>query len=226
LALVGVAMMPRESVSMGFASVEDAAEHRDADGGKVLRVSGYAALFDTPSERMGRMVETLDRAAFDEVLAGEPDVRFLEQHGGTPIARTSNGTMRLSVDESGLRFEADFDPRSHRARDVYYAIERGDLSQMSFGFVIGDERNMGEDEDGVTRMHVTRVERLLEISAVTFPAYEPTSVMADESLDADDEDEDSVDADEERCAGCGARGEDCRCGDRSAGTPHRMRDRF
>jgi uncharacterized protein len=216
-------METRERWIAAWVEADDAAEVRAADGGKMLRVKGYAALFDTPSERMGNMVETLDRAAFDDVLAADPDVRFLEQHGGTALARTTAGTMRLEKDDKGLRFEADLDPRSVRARDLYYAVERGDMSQMSFGFVIGDERNIGEDEEGMTRFHVTRVERLLEVSAVTFPAYEPTSIEADASTD-DDADEDSDDA-EERCGVCGARAVDCRCGERSY-LPHRYADRF
>lgn len=197
-----------------WVEVDDAIERREDGSAKALRVRGYAVLFDTESERMGSMIETIDRAAFDEVLADGPDVRFLEQHAGTPLARTENGTLRIAKDEQGLRFEADLDPRSARARDLYYAIERGDLSQMSFGFVIGDERNMGEDEDGLTRFHVTRVERLLEVSAVTFPAYSPTSVEAAEA----DHDEDASEEDaegEERCEDCGEPREACSCGERA-----------
>jgi len=196
-----------------WVEVDDTPETRAEGDGTILRLRGYAVVFDTKSERMGSMVETIDKRAFDEVMSSrELDVRMLEQHDGTPLARTTNDTMRLEVDDKGLRFEADLDARSQRARDLYFAVERGDISQMSFGFVIGAEEHRGETEDGLEHWHVTKVDRLLEVSAVTFPAYQPTSVEA-ERMDTPEEEGDDAD---EMCEACGERGEDCRCGkDRS-----------
>lgn len=195
-----------------FVTFDEAVETRGDDGGKVLRLRGYASVFDSKSERMGNMVETIDRAAFDEVLASTPDVRYLLNHEGMPLARTKSGTLRLSTDDRGLAFEVDLDPRQVAARDHAYAVERGDVDEMSFGFVIGEEERLADTDDGLEHWHITRVERLLEISAVAFPAYRATSVQADERLDDDDADEDSHDDDGGVCEECGEAMRECRCG--------------
>ena len=182
-------MMQRDVKATGWLEAVPREEVRDADGDRVLRLAGYAVVFDSPSERMGSFVETIDRRAFDDVLAAESDVRFLIQHDGLALARTSNGTLRLSVDDKGLRFEADLNPAVSASADLHALVERGDVTQMSFGFRIGGER-VDKSVDPI-RVHVTRVSRLYELSAVTFPAYEATSVDAreDGEVDASEDDE-------------------------------------
>lgn len=162
---------------VGWVQAVDRSETRDANGEqRSLRLAGYAALFNNPSERMGRVVETIDPRAFDQVLASNPDVRFQVEHSGLALARTTNETLRLRVDERGLYFEADLNPNVQVARDLYALVERGDITQMSFGFTIGDE--VLDDQGDTVRAHITRVEMLWEISSVTFPAYSETSVYA------------------------------------------------
>lgn len=156
-------------------------ETRGDDGEiRALRVRGYAILWDTPSERMGRVIETIDRKAFDHLGdLNTNDVRMQGQHEGNALARTTNGTLRLIKDQRGVQIEADLDPRRSESRDLYYAIERGDVSQMSFGFrIAAGGETFDEQEDGTVRAHVTRIEKLHEVSAVTFPAYRETSIAA------------------------------------------------
>lgn len=161
---------------IGWVQAVDLAETRDANGEqRSLRLAGYAALFDSPSERMGRIVETIDKRAFDSVLAGNPDVRFQAEHSGLALARTTNDTLRIKADERGLYFEADLNPNVQAARDLYALVERGDITQMSFGFTIGDEQV--DDRGDTVRAHITRIDRLFELSAVTFPAYAHTEVQ-------------------------------------------------
>ena len=179
-------MMQRDVKATGWLEAVPREEARDAAGERVLRLAGYAVVFDSPSERMGSFVETIDRRAFDDVLASEADVRFLIQHDGLALARTSNGTLRMSVDDTGLRFEADLNPAVSASADLHALVERGDVTQMSFGFRIGDER-VDKSSDPI-RVHVTRVSRLYELSAVTFPAYEATSVDARDADEVDDAD--------------------------------------
>jgi hypothetical protein len=107
----------------------------------------------------------------------------------------------MRVDERGLYFEADLNPNVQASRDLYALVERGDITQMSFGFTIGDEDI--DDRGDTVRAHITRIEQLFELSAVTFPAYAQTSVMAvpDEfaygpGMDDDDDDDDDVDLDD------------------------------
>lgn len=156
-------------------------ETRDSDGDvKTLRVRGYAILWNTKSERMGRIVETIDPRALDHIGdLNASDVRMQGQHEGNALARTTNGSLRLVKDQRGVLIEADLDPRRVESRDLYYAIERGDVSQMSFGFRIapGGE-SLDEQPDGTIRAHVTRIDLLHEVSAVTFPAYRETTIEA------------------------------------------------
>ena len=113
----------------------------DGESGK--RLSGYAALVEEPYQVMD-FEETLSRGAFRATLAKSPDVRLTIDHGGLPIARTTNKTLRLKEDVRGLRVDATLDLDRPAAREVAAAIKRGDVSEMSFAFRVpkgGDEWN-------------------------------------------------------------------------------------
>jgi HK97 family phage prohead protease len=188
----------------GWMHAVDKCETRNDDGTqRTLQLAGYAALFNNPSERMGRIVETIDPRAFDEVLATKPDVRFQIEHNGLALARTSNNTLRLRVDQRGLYFEADLNPGVQASRDLYALVERGDITQMSFGFTIGDEKV--DDRGDTIRAHITRVDNLFEISAVTFPAYNDTTVLVvpiyEEHPDDDEDTDDDMMNDDELLSG-------------------------
>jgi len=100
----------------------------DENGRTVIR--GYAAVIESESQDLGGFVEIIERGAFDEVMASNPDV-FGKYNHERVIGRTSSGTMRLMVDERGLRYEID-PPRA--AADVVELIERGDVRGSSFAF--------------------------------------------------------------------------------------------
>lgn len=129
-------------------------------------VEGYASVFDSVYN-IG-FDETVDRGAFDNVL--DDDVRFFFDHGGTPLARTKNGTLQLSVDETGLHYRAELNDTT-AGRDLFAAIQRGDVSESSFAFIIEKEQR---DAAGVR--HIEKVGRLLDCSAVSYPASPATSV--------------------------------------------------
>lgn len=166
-------------------------ETRSAGKDGCLQVRGYAIVWNSPSERMGSVIETIDARSLDHLGdLNSAGVRMQIEHKDLAIAHTANGTLRLSKDEKGLRIEADLDERRSDSRNLYYAVERGDISRMSFGFRIapGGER-LHEGEDGILRAHVTRIERLYEVSAVTFPAYTSTELeAAPEPTEDQDED--------------------------------------
>lgn len=92
---------------------------KEENGRTVIR--GYAAVFDSPSQDLGGFVEIVERGAFDDVMRSNPDV-FGKYNHTRVIGRTSSGTMRLTVDDRGLRYEID-PPRA--AADVVELIERG-----------------------------------------------------------------------------------------------------
>lgn len=148
-------------------------EVRETDDG--ITVSGYAAVFDSLSEDLGGFVEEIKRGAFRKVLRSGPDVRFLINHEGVPLARTTNDTLRLSEDPKGLRVEADL-PDTTQARDLATSISRGDLDQMSFMFTVNaDGREWDFDAEPAVRT-IFEMSGLFDVSAVTFPAYPATRI--------------------------------------------------
>jgi HK97 family phage prohead protease len=150
-------------------------EARAEDG--VLRLSGYAAKFDSPSLPLP-FTERIAPGAFRKTLAETPDVRLLINHEGLPLARTKNGTLRLSEDEVGLRFEADL-PETQEARDLHTLIARGDVDQMSFAFrVIRQKWSDNRTERLLTEVSLADG----DVSVVTYPAYPAASVEAREHL--------------------------------------------
>jgi HK97 family phage prohead protease len=132
-------------------------------------VSGYAAVFDSPSEPLP-WTEYVKRGAFKKTIKDGADVRLLIDHTGVPLARTKSGTLKLREDDKGLFMEARLDPNNPDAVKMRSALMRGDVSQMSFAFeTVKDSWNK---ERSVREL---REVRLHDVSIVTYPAYEETS---------------------------------------------------
>ena len=128
---------------------------------------------------------------FDEII--EPgalnntdltDVRFLVNHDTSkiPLARSrrnnGNSTMQLTTDNDGLCIRVTLDTENNsEARALYSAVQRGDISGMSFMFGIRDEEWEDLDSDHPTR-HIKDISTIVEVSAVTFPAYDTTEINA------------------------------------------------
>ncbi len=139
-----------------------------------LYISGYFAVFNSVYEICPGATESIEPTAFDGALAD--DIRALINHDSTLVlGRTKAGTLSLRVDEKGLWGEIKINPKDQDAMNLYERVKRGDVDQCSFGFDILEEGYV-EREDTVhwTIMKV----RLYEVSVVTFPAYEDTTVSA------------------------------------------------
>lgn len=134
---------------------------------------GYAALFNTAADIGGAFEEYIEPGAFDE--ADMSDVRALFNHDPNMLlARTASGTLRLSIDQKGLRYEFDI-PDTNAGRDLRELLRRGDISQSSFGFSIAEED--WEERRGMkSKRKIKKIKRLYDVSPVTFPAYQETSV--------------------------------------------------
>jgi HK97 family phage prohead protease len=151
-------------------------ETREAEDG-AMRLSGYAAVFNDPSVPLP-FSERIAPGAFRKTLSETPDVRLLINHEGLPLARTKNGTLTLSEDEVGLRFDADL-PDTTEARDLWTLIQRGDVDQMSFAFrVIRQKWSADRTERTLTEVSLADG----DVSVVTYPAYPTTTVEAREAL--------------------------------------------
>jgi hypothetical protein len=149
------------------------AEVRAAEGER--RIVGYAAVFESMSEDLGGFREVIKPGAFDRALKEGHDVRALWNHNpDVVLGRTKSGTLKLSVDERGLRVEID-PPETRAAEDVLASIRRGDVDGMSFGFrVLTDE---WRTQDGAQVRELRDLE-LLDVSPVAYPAYPATQVSA------------------------------------------------
>lgn len=152
-----------------------AVELRVAQENKLV---GYAAVFDRRSQLLfNSFYEEIAPSAFTEVLAKNPDVKALWNHNPDfPMARTSNGTLLLQQDTTGLRVEIQPNDTSW-GRDAYAAIARGDVDQMSFMFSVAKQGDEWKKlPDGKLLRRITNFESLGEVSPVTFPAYTQTRI--------------------------------------------------
>lgn len=150
-------------------------EFRAAEQDGQKYIEGYFAVFSGVYELWPGATESVDPHAFDDTLGG--DVRALINHDTTLVlGRTKAGTLELKVDSRGLWGRIRVNQADGDALNLYSRIERGDVDQCSFGFEILEEETEWRD-DGSVHWTIKRV-KLYEVSPVTFPAYEDTSVSA------------------------------------------------
>jgi len=153
-------------------------EVRAAEDGQ-RKIGGYAAVFDQETDIGGFFREVIRPGAFKKTLQ-ESDVLALWNHDTSkPLGRVSNGTLELTEDERGLRFELQL-PDTTWGVDAFKSISRGDVRGMSFGFVVTKESWSGKTEENGKEDILREIKEvaLYEISPVTFPAYEATEVEA------------------------------------------------
>ena len=148
---------------------------QDEEGNDGADFFGHAAVFDKRTwigPKRGGFWESVAKGAFDKTL-GEADVRFLVNHDpNLLLARNKSGTLTLSKDADGLATEAQLDRRQSYTNDVVIALERGDISQMSFAFEV--VKDSWETLDDDTELRTLEEVRLWDVSVVTYPAYEDT----------------------------------------------------
>jgi HK97 family phage prohead protease len=158
-------------------------EIRKADGQEGPgTLVGYAAVFDKWSEKLGWFREIIRSGAFADSLEAGADVRALVNHDtGRIIGRSSAKTLRIKEDDTGLKVEIDL-PDTNDGRDLATSVERGDISGMSFGFEVLEDRWTHKEESADTDERELLKIDLFEVSAVPFPAYPDTS-LAKRSFD-------------------------------------------
>jgi len=150
-----------------------AQEFRVSNSDEAPKISGYAAVFDSPSEDMG-WTEEIDPQAFDSVLASNPDVRALFNHDPNfVLGRTTAGTLKLGVDARGLSYEVD-PPDTQVARDLMTSMRRKDITGSSFGFITKRDQ-WTENRDGSVTRRILEFDQLLDVSPVTYPAFTAAS---------------------------------------------------
>jgi len=146
----------------------------EATGKKVVR--GWAAVYNSWSNDLGGFVERIAPGFFDKVLSASMDVRALFNHDPNYVlARTVSGTLRIGTDAKGLWYEYD-DPDTTFSRDLLTLMQRGDISQSSFAFSLADNGDKWEKQNGQWTRTLLEASGLYDVSPVTYPAYEDTTV--------------------------------------------------
>lgn len=156
-------------------------EVRAASDDNGTYITGRPIVYESKTN-IGPFDEIIHRGALDK--ANLKDVRFLVNHdiSKIPLARSrnnnANSTMQLSVDDDGMAIRVNLDIENNtEARSLYSAVQRGDISGMSFMFGIDDEEWESLGSEHPTR-HIRSISTVVEVSAVTFPAYEDTEINA------------------------------------------------
>lgn len=163
---------------------ERATEGEDGAEQTVYRISGYPVVFDkkaTINDWEGQFEETISSRALDN--CDMKDVALFFNHdtnSHVPLARSKNGngTLRLAVDKKGLRMETELDcERNSQAMELFSAIERGDISGMSFMFRVRKDKWSDLDTE-LPKREINDISIIHEVSIVNYPAYKDTSVSA------------------------------------------------
>ena len=146
-------------------------------------ITGTPIVFDQATD-MGWYEEKIDRDALMETDL--KDVRFLIGHNTSMIqlARSrnnnENSTMQMTVTNRGMEIRVDLDTENNaEARALYSAVQRGDMSGMSFMFTVDTDKDIWEDtETDYPKRTIMSIRKVFEVSAVAFPAYEQTDIQA------------------------------------------------
>lgn len=148
-------------------------ELRASDEGRTIE--GYAALHDSPT-MLGWYEEVIAPGAFQN--ADLSDVRALFNHDANFILARTPGTLTLTIDERGL-FYSFAAPDTSAGNDLLESVRRGDISQSSFAFEVKSQSwEWNDDEDVPDRRVITEIRKVWDVSPVTYPAYEDTTVAA------------------------------------------------
>lgn len=145
-------------------------------------IEGHPAVYDQRTSIGGWFYEIIERSAFDG--CNFDDVLFCTNHDLTkiPLARSrrnnGNSTMQLRVDDRGLYIRANLDVDNNAdAKSLYSSVKRKDIDGMSFIFYVAEEKWEDLDTDTPTR-RIQKIKRVMEVSAVNFPAYSGTDINA------------------------------------------------
>ena len=134
-----------------------------------MKLEGYAVVFDSPAQ-LGEFTEIIQRDALKETDLSDVALFFNHNAEQIPLARTPN-TLTLILDDRGLKFSAQL-PETEQGRAIYEAVKRGDLRGCSFAFSVSSDSWSGNCRT------ITAIDKILECSVCTYPAYQQTSVEA------------------------------------------------
>ena len=157
----------------------DAGELRAGQGDSIGQIAGYAIVWDTPSTNLP-FIEVIQSGALDGVDLSK--VLALYNHDfANVLGRVDSGTLKLDVDKHGLHFTLDI-PDTTLGHDVYTQIKNGNLRGLSFRFTIADGGETWKNVNGKPVRYISKIATMREISIVSVPAYDDTSVEVTRSF--------------------------------------------
>ena len=151
-----------------------------------MHIEGYAAVFDSPvvlwKHEGKEYKETIARTAFDGTDMSDCCLKYNHSDSVPVLARVRGSSLKLSIDDKGLKFEADLF-NTTAARDVYELIKQGGLDKCSFAFTVAED-----NYDKISRLRtITKIDKLFDVSIVDIPAYNDTDVSARDYFKAEAE---------------------------------------
>lgn len=165
---------PSVGVEVRHFAAEGLEVRESSAGGDTVLISGSPIVYNVGyrvRDMYGEFEETMLPGVASDLI-GRSDTRFLFNHGGLPLARSTSGTLTLTDTPKALTFTAELDTRQSVANDLLIAIERGDVTQMSVGMVVGADTWSAND----TKRSISRLSDLLDVSGVTYPASPSTDI--------------------------------------------------
>lgn len=162
-------------------------EVRAASEGEPPVISGMAAVYNREANIAGLFREVIRPGAFARVLSENPDVIGAPNHNwDTVLGRTIAGTLKLEDREKdGLHYSIDVNPNDQEAMNFYSRVQRGDIRHSSFAFTVRKELwTNPENPTDLPLRAVLEVERLYDVSPVTFPAYPTTTASVRSQVEA------------------------------------------
>jgi HK97 family phage prohead protease len=144
-----------------------------------MGATGYASVFNQVAD-LGWFREVIKPGAFTRAINEKQDVRCHQNHDENMVlGRTKSETLSLKEDNDGLQFDCDF-PDTTYARDLHTVMDRGDVDQCSFGFMVRKQTWREESDENGHTIQTREIEDvdLFDVSIVTYPAYEGTSCEA------------------------------------------------
>jgi len=164
----------RESMEKEIRGMSSTVEFRDDSENDERYFEGYAIKFDSLSEDLGGFKEMVERTALDNTDFS--DVRALFNHDPNQIlSRSSARTLELEVDDIGLKFRSRI-PDTTYGKNLIENLRNGNVTQCSFGFRLDDDGDKFtyDKEEGIYKRSLRNIKEILDISAVTYPAYKDT----------------------------------------------------
>lgn len=144
-----------------------------------ITLEGYSAVFDSASEDLGwgehEVREFISPGAFTEALK-KSDCRALFNHDANfVLGRESAGTLKITQDKRGLKSNITL-PDTQFARDLAVSVERGDIKEQSFAFIVSKDQWEEDRDNNISKRTILEIKELIDISPVTYPAYPDTDI--------------------------------------------------